>query len=93
MIEELSKQTAIHYISRYGFEFPETEDEPDQRRPCELYILQQASSRREMGVKSQLMATRASKEFYNNVKMPVLTQGKRTQLKWLLTKYGGGVLK
>ena len=36
--DELSKQTVMNYISRYGFEFPESKDEPEQRKARIIYI-------------------------------------------------------
>ena len=36
--EELSKQTVMNYISRYGFELPEAKEEPEQRKSRIIYI-------------------------------------------------------
>ena len=46
-------------------------------------------AKKEEGRGEPAMAARARKEFYNNVSMPVISQGKRTQLRWLLKEILG----
>lgn len=47
------------------------------------------STKKEDECQEPAMARRARKEFYNNVSMPVISQGKRTQLRWLLKEIRG----
>ena len=45
--------------------------------------------KKEEGREEPAMVARARKEFYNNVSIPVISQGKRTQLRWWLKEIRG----
>ncbi len=46
-------------------------------------------AKKEEGREEPAMVARARKEFYNNASIPVISQGKRTQLRWLLKEIRG----